>query len=44
MLHWANDDDFLLRWEYKSLMGTEKQAKVNWKGTEPFLCLLHLVL
>lgn len=44
MLYWANDDDFLLRWEYKSLMGTEKQAKVNWKGTETFLCLLHLVL
>lgn len=44
MLHWANDDDFLLRWEYKSLMGTEKQAKMNWEGTEPFLCLLRLVL
>jgi len=37
--HWANEDEFLLTWVFKSLRRTEKeQTKVNWKGTEPFLC------
>lgn len=34
MLYWANEDDFLLRWDFKSLMRTEKQqAKMDWNRT-----------